>query len=139
MSDLEKRDKELIAMGKKVIKYFGEDGLDKLLEYQREKTEKQWRQKAQESGRQDPGYLLQLFNDKVHDYEIIRNDEKCLEVKVYSCKHAEVFKDHDAEEMGKKLICAGDYAVVAGYNPDMELKRPETAMIDDCCHFIFER
>ncbi|MFW5976817.1 MAG: L-2-amino-thiazoline-4-carboxylic acid hydrolase [Bacillota bacterium] len=138
MKELKSRDRDLIFMGRIIEDYYGNEALDKLIEYKAEKTRKTWLKKASESGRKDPGYLLQLFNEKVHDYEVIRNDDKCLEVKVYHCKHAEIFKSFNAEDLGKKLICEGDRAVVAGFNSNIELKRPEIAMTGDYCHFIFK-
>ena len=138
MSNLECRNRELIFMGRIIEDRFGNEGLQQLLDYKYNKTKKAWEKKAEDSGRKDPGFLLQLFNENVHDYEIIRNDDQCLEVKVYNCKHADIFKKYNAEDLGEKFICSGDYAVVEGYNSDMELKRPETAMTGDVCHFIFK-
>ncbi|MFW6269118.1 MAG: L-2-amino-thiazoline-4-carboxylic acid hydrolase [Bacillota bacterium] len=138
MEEIKTRDRELIFMGRILEDHYGSAGLDKLLEYKAEKTKNEWKKRAVESGRQDPGFLLQLFTDKVHDYEVIKNNEKCLEVKVNKCKHAEIFKSFNAEDLGEKLICEGDKAVVAGYNPDINLYRPEIAMTGECCHFIFK-
>jgi hypothetical protein len=42
-------------------------------------------------------------------------------------------------DVGMKMICMGDYAVVEGFNPEIRFTRPKTLMAgDDCCHFIFE-
>lgn len=132
------KDTQLVFMGKTLEKYYGNDALDQLVSYQHEKIKEQWRKKAEETGRSDLSYLLCLFNKDAHDYEVVRNEPTCLEVKVHSCVHADVFKEYNAQSIGEKLICSGDLAVIAGYNPKIRLTRPSVAMTSDCCHFIFE-
>jgi len=89
--------------------------------------------------RNDPEYLLCLFNKKVHEFEVIRKNRKILEVKVTKCIHAETFKKLNAAHIGQKLICSGDEAVTEGFNPKIKFIRPNLLMVgDDCCHFIWK-
>lgn len=132
------KDTQLVFMGKTLEKHYGKDALDHLVEYQSEKTKKRWENIAEETGRRDLSYLLCLFNKDAHDYDIVRNEPTCLEVKVQKCVHAEVFKEYNAQDIGEKLVCSGDFAVIAGFNPKIKLTRPSVAMTSDCCHFIFE-
>jgi hypothetical protein len=131
-------DIQLIFMGRTLERLYGLDSVDILVEYQNQKSKKNWQQKARESGRQDPSYLRCLFSLDNHEYTIIRDDPNYLEVKVTKCVHAEVFRSYNAADLGEKLICSGDYAVVEGYNPQIKLIRPTTCMTGDTCHFIFK-
>jgi hypothetical protein len=130
-------DTQMIFMARTMERLFGSDALDALVEHKQAKSRRNWRRRAAECGRQDPGYLMCLFSEDAHEYEVIRNDPDCLEVKVTRCVHAEVFKSYNAADVGEKLICSGDRAVVEGYNPDMVFERPTTCMTGDCCHFVF--
>ena len=131
-------DTAMVFMGRTMERLFGKASVDNLVRDRNAQTEAAWREKALREGERKPGDLLCLFNKDAHEYEVLRNDEHCLEVKVTRCVHAEVFRSYNAAELGEKLICSGDHAVVAGYNPKMTLTRPATCMTGDCCHFKFE-
>jgi len=133
------RDTQMVFMGRSIEEFYGQEGLDALLEMRRRKSVAAWRKRAEEEGRSDPGYLLCLFSEHAHEFEVVRNDPDCLEVKVTRCVHADVFQKYNAGDLGEKLICSGDDAVVEGFNPDMRLRRPSLLMDGGpCCHFIFE-
>jgi len=133
------RDLLLIFMARIVEKEFGEEALDLLVEWNRKKTREKWREIAKTTGRRDPEYLLTLFSKEAHDFEVLRKERNLLEVKVKRCIHADVFKRFNAADIGQKLICNGDYAIVEGFNPKIKLTRPKLLMAgDDCCHFKFE-
>lgn len=51
---------------------YGEGILEILSEWKAEKTKERWRSISEETGRYDPEYLFRLFNDEVHDYEVVR-------------------------------------------------------------------
>lgn len=130
-------DAQMVFMGRTIERLYGAGALEAMVEHTRNGYKRQWQEKAKECGRRDPGYLKCLFNKDAHDYQILRDDPECLEVKVTRCVHADVFRSYNAADLGERLICSGDHAVVAGFNPDMELVRPTTCMTGDCCHFIF--
>ncbi len=132
------KDTQLVFMGRAVENFFGEGALDKLMEHKLQEVKDTWSEIAEETEREDPGYLLRLFTDEVHDYEVIENSEDCLEVVVKECKHAEVFNSFCAADLGEKMVCSGDFAVVEGFNSDIQLERPETAMKGDVCRFKFK-
>ena len=126
-------------MARFIEKEYGEGALDALLEWKHQKIKEQFREISKTSGRSDPEYLFRLFSTEVHEFEVIRKDKKALEVKVTRCAHAETFKEFNAMDLGKKLICEGDYAVVEGFNPKIKFTRPTCLMDgDECCHFKFE-
>ena len=118
---------------------YGEGAVEVLARWKDERNRKRWREISESTGRSDPEYLFRLFSDVVHDYEVIRIGPDALEVMVNWCLHAETFQRFSATDVGMKMICLGDFAVVEGFNPDIDLRRPKTLMTgDDCCHFIFE-
>ena len=133
------RDMLMAIMGQILVELYGKEALDALAEWRHLKTEEHWRKVAEETGRKDPLIFLRMFNPRVHDYEVVRKSDKVLEVVVKRCLHAEVFKRLGAEEVGLKLICAGDDAATRGYNPKLRLERPEILMRGDkTCHFIWK-
>ena len=131
-------DTQMVSMGRTMERLYGTEAVDALVQHLHEKTRREWQEKARELGRQDPGYLLCLFSEDAHEFEVVRNEPRCLEVKVAQCVHADVFNSLNAADLGEKLICSGDHAVVAGYNPKIKLTRPSTRMTGTCCHFIFD-
>jgi predicted ArsR family transcriptional regulator len=130
----------LMAMTARFIeKEYGEGALNALIDWKNNNNRRKWREISEETGRNDPEYLIRLYNESVHDYSILRKDSEVLEVVVKSCAHAENFIKFNAQDVGYKMICMSDFPVVEGYNPEMRLRREKTLMKgDDCCHFIFE-
>ena len=118
---------------------YGEGVLELLSGWKAKRTRERWKGIAEETGRDDPEYLFRLFSDEVHDYEVIRKSKNALEVKVQKCAHADAFRELDSTDVGMRMICMGDYAVVEGFNSSISFRRPKTLMAgDDMCHFIFE-
>ncbi len=137
--DIFNRDKHLISAVRFLEEEYGEGVLEALAEYKNARNRERWRGIAEETGRKDPEYLFRLFTDRVHEYEVVRKSPEALEVIVTRCVHAENFQGFHAADVGMKMICMGDYAVVEGFNPDIMFRRPKTLMGgDECCHFIFE-
>ncbi len=130
-------DIQLVFMGRSIERFFGPEAIDVLVEHRNRKTRESWKRRARNCGRQGPGNLLCLFDHDAHEFEIIRNDERRLEVVVTRCVHAETFKQYNAVDLGERLICSGDQAVVEGNNRDMVFRRPTTCMTGNRCHFIF--
>jgi hypothetical protein len=131
-------DIQLVFMGRAIERFFGKDALDVLIAHRDEKARKNWKKRSQESGRSDPEFLFSLFSEDAHEFEVIEKSEKRLEVKVTRCVHADLFRSYNAADLGEKLICSGDFAVVDGYNPKIRLTRPTTCMAGESCHFTFE-
>ena len=139
MNDIFNRDMYLIMVSRFLEKEYGSEVLDVLAEYKNSRNKNRWREIAKESERQDPEYLFRLFTDRVHEFEVIRKNSEALEVLVKRCVHADNFRSFNATDIGMKMICLGDFAVVEGFNPKIKFRRPKTIMAgDECCHFIFE-
>ena len=132
------RNTQLIFMARTIQKMYGDDALDVLLAHNREKTRAAGRDRAQDVERPTPDQLFFLFSEECHEFEVVEKTESRLEVIVHKCANVDVFKSFNAADLGEKLICSGDFAFVAGYNPAITLRRPCTCMTGDSCHFIFE-
>jgi predicted ArsR family transcriptional regulator len=137
--DIFNRDMLLITTARFLEEEYGAGAVEALAEYKNVRNKERWRDIAEETGRSDPEYLFRLFTDRVHEYDVVRKSREALEVIVTRCAHADVFQRFNAADVGMKMICMGDYAVVEGFNPEIRFKRPKTLMAgDECCHFIFE-
>ena len=134
-----RRDTELASMGLTLVSHYGEEALDAFVEWNHDKTRDRWREISRSTQRKDPQYLFCLFSKEAHEFEVIRKDEKSLEVKVTKCVHADTFRELNASHVGQKLICSGDEPVTEGFNPKIKFTRPKLLMAgDDVCHFIWE-
>jgi len=126
-------------MGLTLVSHYGEEALDAFVEWNHDKTRDRWREISRSTQRKDPQYLFCLFSKEAHEFEVIRKDEKSLEVKVTKCVHADTFRELNASHVGQKLICSGDEPVTEGFNPKIKFTRPKLLMAgDDVCHFIWE-
>ena len=133
------QDMQLAIMGHILIEQYGVAALDLLTQWSNERILNKWQIIAKSSDRTDPEYLLCLFNEKAHVYEIVRNTSSVLEVKVTKCIHADTFKKLNAAHVGERLVCSGDVPATEGFNPAIHFQRPQVLMKgDDCCHFIWE-
>ena len=133
------RDMLLVMAVRFLEKQYGEGVVGALAEWKDGRTQERWREIAETTGRSDPEYLFRLFSDAVHEYEVLRKDREALEVRVTRCAHAEAFRGFNATDVGLRMICMGDHAVVEGFNPRIRFTRTKTMMAgDDCCNFSFE-
>jgi hypothetical protein len=54
------------------------------------------------------------------------------------CLWADVFKDLDATDLGKIMLCDTDFPSTKAFNPRLRLERTKTIMQgDDCCNFVY--
>ena len=133
------RDTLMALMGHILVTLYGEEALDALSDWLYNKRKEEWKERSKTIKDKSPEFFLRFFSNEAHEYEVIRKDKNVLEVKVYKCIHAEVFKKLNATEIGYKLICRGDDAATEGFNPKIRLIRPKILMRgDDCCHFIWK-
>jgi predicted ArsR family transcriptional regulator len=119
---------------------FGEEAVDLVAGQHMKNVREAFRRQAAETGRNDMAALAERMTapSESHTQEVIRQDDRVLEIKVTRCAHAEIFAEMNARDVGLKFMCAGDEAMIAGFNPQIELERPKVMMRgDDCCHFIY--
>ena len=138
-SEIINKDMMLIFTARFLESEYGEGAIEALAQWKNERNKKRWKELSQATGRNDPEYLYRLFTDRVHKFDVIRKNPEALEVIVTRCAHEQNMKQFNATDVGARMICDGDYAVVEGFNPKIRFERPKTLMKgDDCCHFIFE-
>jgi len=119
---------------------FGEEAVDAVAEKHMANIRKAFAEKARVLGRNDLEAFASQMGDHpdTHDKETIRLDAKVYETRITRCDHAKIFAEYNARDVGLKFMCAGDDAMIEGFNPKIKLERPEIIMKgDDCCHFIY--
>jgi L-2-amino-thiazoline-4-carboxylic acid hydrolase len=77
--------------------------------------------------------------DNAIQTEVLERRRKKFAFNVYRCRYAEMYDHLGIPELGKMLSCDRDYALVQGFNPDIQLTRTQTIMEGaDICDFRFE-
>lgn len=135
------RNRELIYACRVIADRFGPEAVDDLAERHRAHIREAFAEKARQVGRTDLAALREAMNlssSPNHEYEIIADEPDHFEFKVTNCIHAEEFAAWNARDLGRKFMCAGDEAMVEGFNPRIRFERPKLLMNgDECCHFIY--
>ena len=119
---------------------FGEDAVDAVAAQHMKNVREAFEKKVADGAPNDMAALAEhmLKESDTHDIEAVRRDEHVFEARVTRCAHAEMFAEMNAWDVGLKFMCAGDDAMIAGFNPKITLERPKVMMKgDDCCHFIY--
>lgn len=71
--------------------------------------------------------------------EVLEQTRKRFSFNVYRCRYAEMYAHLGMPELGKRLSCDRDFALIRGFNPNIQLKRSQTIMEGaDICDFRFE-
>lgn len=69
--------------------------------------------------------------------EILEKSRTELSFKVTKCLFVELYKELGIPEMGKLLSCDRDFAMIKGFNPNIELVRTKTIMEgNNYCDFL---
>jgi len=77
--------------------------------------------------------------DNAIQTEVLEQRRKKFAFNVYRCRYAEMYDHLGIPELGKMLSCDRDYALIQGFNPDIQLTRTQTIMEGaDICDFRFE-
>lgn len=99
-----------------------------------------FQKRAEETGVNDLLALKEILggSNETHDVQILHADEDRLEIEVSRCAHSEIFSEHNAEDLGEQFMCAGDFAMIEGFNPRIRLERPCVLMNGGkACRFIY--
>ena len=147
VSILTRREIEALIAVPLIKAFIEEFGKEKTLEITRKVIESL----AEESGRmlaeivggnslEDLAKGLALWSqDGASESELVEITDKKIETNITRCRYAEMYKEHGMEEFGYLLSCGRDFAMVAGFNPKIQLTRTKTIMEgDDICDFRFE-
>ncbi len=74
------------------------------------------------------------------EIEMIEQSADRLDFNVTRCRYAEMYRALGMEDLGASLSCQRDYALIEGFNPEVELTRTQTIMQGaDFCDFRFRR
>ena len=66
--------------------------------------------------------------DNALEIDVLNHDEDRLHFNVTRCQYAEMYKDLGIPELGCLLSCSRDYALIEGFNSEIELVRTQTIM-----------
>jgi predicted ArsR family transcriptional regulator len=74
------------------------------------------------------------------DVRLVGESEDHLDFDVTRCRYAEFYKELGLADLGFRIHCNRDHAMVAGFNGELELSRSQTIMEGAaCCDFRFRK
>jgi L-2-amino-thiazoline-4-carboxylic acid hydrolase len=74
------------------------------------------------------------------DVEVVGESDEHLDFNVTRCRYAEFYQELGLSDLGFRVHCNRDHAMVAGFNNELELSRSQTIMEGaPCCDFRFRR
>ena len=74
------------------------------------------------------------------DVRVISESDDHLDFNITRCRYAEFFKELGLSDIGYRVHCNRDHAMVSGFNGELELSRSQTIMEGAaCCDFRFRR
>jgi hypothetical protein len=74
------------------------------------------------------------------DVQFVGESEDHLDFNVTRCRYAEFYKELGLADLGFRVHCNRDHAMVAGFNSELELSRSQTIMEGAaCCDFRFRK
>ena len=74
------------------------------------------------------------------DVEVLGESNDHLDFNVTRCQYAEFYKELGLSDLGFRIHCNRDHAMVVGFNDELELSRSQTIMEGaSCCDFRFRR
>jgi predicted nucleic-acid-binding Zn-ribbon protein len=74
------------------------------------------------------------------DVQLIGESEDHLDFTVTRCGYAEFYKELGLADLGVRVHCNRDHAMVVGFNNELELSRSQTIMAGaTCCDFRFRK
>ena len=132
-----------------VLEALGQEfGRDRVFEVARrvivDVAQDQGRQLAERMG----GNSLRHFATALEDWkkgdayrmDVLRQDDQRFDFNVTRCRYAEMYRALGIPEVGALLSCNRDFALIEGFNPDVELERTQTIMQGAThCDFRFHR
>jgi hypothetical protein len=74
------------------------------------------------------------------ELQVVGESEDHLDFNVTRCRYAEFYKELGLSDLGFRLHCNRDHAMVVGFNGELELSRSQTIMEGAvCCDFRFRK
>ena len=140
LSELQCRHAAFIFALRTVRDRFGREAVDLLAERHRRNIIRAYAKKAAGLCRNDLEAFVSTMkpNPATHTQRVLRRRKGLYEMKITRCAHAEIFAEWGARNLGLQFVCAGDDAMLEGFNPGIRLRRPRLLMKGDrCCHFVY--
>ena len=73
------------------------------------------------------------------DMDVLEQNDERLAFNVTRCGYAEMYHQLGIPELGKILSCGRDFALIEGFNPEINLTRTQTILEGATyCNFRFE-
>jgi hypothetical protein len=74
------------------------------------------------------------------DIELVGESDDHLDFNVRRCRYAEFYQEMGLSELGYRVCCNRDHAMLAGFNEGLELTRSQTLMEGAaCCDFRYRK
>jgi predicted ArsR family transcriptional regulator len=74
------------------------------------------------------------------EVKVLDQSDDHLDFNVTRCRYAEFYRELGLTDLGFRLHCNRDFAMVAGFNGELELSRSQTIMEGAaCCDFRFRK
>jgi predicted ArsR family transcriptional regulator len=74
------------------------------------------------------------------DVQVISESDEHLDFNVTRCQYAEFYKELGLSDIGYRVHCNRDHAMVVGFNGELDLSRSRTIMEGAaCCDFRFRK
>jgi predicted ArsR family transcriptional regulator len=74
------------------------------------------------------------------DVQVISESDEHLDFNVTRCQYAEFYKELGLSDIGYRVHCNRDHAMVVGFNGELDLSRSRTIMEGAaCCDFRFSK
>jgi len=74
------------------------------------------------------------------DVQILSESDRHFDFNVTRCRYAEFYRELGLTDLGFRMHCGRDFAMVAGFNDELELSRSQTIMEGAaCCDFRFRK
>ena len=78
--------------------------------------------------------------DDALEIEVVEHSADVFSFDVTRCRYAELYRSLGIPELGALFSCNRDYALIEGFNAEVELERTQTIMGGaDCCDFRYRR
>ncbi len=78
--------------------------------------------------------------DNALELEVLAQDGERFDFNVTRCRYAELYRSLGIPELGAVLSCNRDWALIQGFNPDIDLERTQTLMQGAAfCDFRYRR
>ncbi|OAF07022.1 hypothetical protein AYJ54_18350 [Bradyrhizobium centrolobii] len=74
------------------------------------------------------------------DVEVVDESDDHLDFNITRCRYAEFYKELGLADLGARVLCSRDQAMLAGFNDELEMSRTQTIMEGGaCCDFRFRK